>query len=206
MPTFLKTKAELDEQFKKIPIKQARRLFDEEIKAQLQTGDFIFFSGKHWLSSLIRWRSKSAWSHVAMVIRIDEINRIFLIESVIENGVRLIPVSSILKDYHGDEKPYNGRVGWARYEGLTEEQKTIIRSTAFDHLTKQYDRKDFVRVAWRTIIGRQKLFPDKKFTCAELIHDCFQKAKIRLNYDRGLFISPGSIWRNKPVEMKGILL
>ncbi len=202
----LSSREELDEKFSTFSIEEAKKKYSSKVKKELETGDLIFFSGNHWLSGLIRWRSKSAWSHVGMVIRIEEIGHTFLIESIMETGVRLIPVSSIYKYYHGDGNPYNGRVAWARYEGITDEQKFELREIAFGLLNKQYDGQEFLRVMVRTIIGREKLFPDNKFTCAELIHHCFLKVKLRLEYDRGLFISPGSVWRNKRVEMKGILL
>ena len=203
----LLNRQELDTFYPKLPSASGLKTYYSQFKQTLQTGDLIFYSGNHWLSGLIRWRSKSAWSHVGMVIRVDEIGHIFIIESVVEkNGVRLIPVSSIYRDYGGDNKPYNGRVVWARYLNLTDEQKNEMRASSLELLNKQYDSKEFLRVAWRSFTGRQKLFPDNKFTCAELIHHCFQKARIRLNYDRGLFISPGSIWRDKNVEMMGVLL
>jgi hypothetical protein len=195
----------LDRLYPQLNLYNARLRYENEVRPNLQTGDLIFFSGNHWLSGLIRLKSKSAWSHVGMVLKIEEIDRTFLIESIMENGVRVIPISAILTDYHGDNKPYNGRIGWARHTELTPELKVELRVAALDLLTKQYDGKEFFRVAWRTIVGRQKLFPDKKFTCAELIHDCFKTLKIRLEYDKGLFISPGSIWRNKAVEIMGIL-
>ncbi len=202
----LPTRAALDQQFPPQILKMARLQYEENIRPELQTGDFIFFSGNHWMSNLIRFKSKSAWSHVGMVLRIEEINRTFLIESIMENGVRVIPISAILKDYHGNNRPYNGRIGWARHTALTDIQKIQLREVALEHLTKQYDGKEFLRVAWRSVIGRQKLFPDNKFTCSELIHECFKAIKIRLEYDKGLFISPGSIWRNAAVEMMGMVL
>ena len=73
-------------------------------------------------------------------------------------------------------------------------------------MTKQYDSKEFLRVFWRTFIGRERLFPDHKFTCAEYVHECFLKAEIKLKYDKGMFISAGAFWKNKFIEMKGVIL
>ena len=202
----LYNRKQLDELYAQLSVKEGISRYNFVLRNELQTGDLIFLSGNHWFSRLIQWRSKSAWSHVGMVLRVDEIERTFLIESVIDNGVRLIPVSSIFSDYDGDGKSYKGRVLWARHRGLTIEDEKVLRESSIELLTKQYDGKEFLRIAWRSVTGREKLLTDDKFTCAELVHYCFLKAKIRLNYDRGFFISPGSVWRNEKVEMMGILL
>lgn len=118
----LKTKNDIDNVFHRKGIRQIREDYEAE-RDNFQTGDLIFFSGNHWFADLIRWRSKAPWSHVGIVIRLDEINRVFLAESFIEVGVRLIPLSFVVKNYDGHKNPYNGRVGWARYEGLTEIEK-----------------------------------------------------------------------------------
>jgi Permuted papain-like amidase enzyme, YaeF/YiiX, C92 family len=205
MPTGFNSKKELDDKFPKMGIRAIKENY-ENIRNQFQTGDLLFLSGNHWLSSLIRMRSKAAWSHVGIVIRVDEIQRLFLAESIIEVGVRLIPLSFVVKDYDGHKNPYNGRVGWARYKDLTQEQALKITEFCLDNLSKQYDRAEYWRVLWRTIVGREKIFHDNKYSCAEYVYEAFKSAGIHLKYDRGDFISPGGIWRNERIEMKGMII
>lgn len=102
-----------------------------KIRSELQTGDFLFFSGDHWLSSLIRSRSRSAWSHVGIVIKLEELDRVFLVESVLENGIRMVPMSFVFKDYDGAGKPYVGRVGWARHTEIGSDPKSSESSKNF---------------------------------------------------------------------------
>jgi cell wall-associated NlpC family hydrolase len=72
----LSSRKELDELFPRKGIQEIRRNY-ESLRNDLQTGDLIFLSGNHWLSALIRRRSKGAWSHVGIVVRIEEISRFF---------------------------------------------------------------------------------------------------------------------------------
>jgi len=180
-----------------------------KIRSEMKTGDLLFFSGDHWLSSLIRWRSRSAWSHVGVVIRIEEMGRLFLIESVLGFGVRMVPMSNVFEDYIGNKKPYIGRVAWARWHSVIcedEEKLRKIKEFCLDNLTKQYDNWEYFRIAWRTLLGSKELFHDEKFTCSELIWEAYKYAGIELPKERGYFISPGAFWRQNDVEMKAVLI
>jgi hypothetical protein len=205
MAILLANRKKLDEMFPKKGIQEIRRNYDL-LRDELKTGDLIFFSGNHWLSELIRRRSKGAWSHVGIVIKIEEINRVFLVESILEMGVRMIPMSFVIKDYDGKKHPYNGRVAWARFEQLTIDKSLIIKEFSLDNLSKQYDRKEYNRILWRTIMGKAKIFHDDKYTCSEYIYEAFKSAGIYLNYERGDFISPSAIWKNTTIEMKGMII
>ncbi len=179
-----------------------------KIRSEFKSGDLLFFSGDHWLSSLIRGRSRSAWSHCGIVIIVEEMERAFLIESVLGFGVRMVPMSNILNDYEGNYKPYGGRVAWARHCQLCLDKNKIkkVKEFCLDNLTKQYDNWEYWRIAWRSLIGSKELFHDDKYTCAELIWEAYKYAGIELPKERGYFISPGAFWRQDNVEMQGILI
>jgi len=196
----------LDRTYKKLGRETAWKNYEQNIRPNVRTGDLFFFSGNHWMSKLIRWRSESAWSHVGMVVKIEEIDRVFLVESIIEQGVRMIPLSFVIRNYDGKKNAYDGRVGWCRHRLVDEVIAKDLKISILEQLSKQYDGREFTRVAYRSLVGREKLFRDYKFTCSELIHYCFREAKLRIEYERGFFISPGSIWRNEEVEMMGIVI
>ena len=50
-----------------------------KIRSELKSGDLLFFSGDHWLSSMIRGRSRSAWSHCGIAVIIEEMNKIEIV-------------------------------------------------------------------------------------------------------------------------------
>jgi hypothetical protein len=205
MAISLPNRKSIDSLFPKAGIQEIRRNYEIN-RTEFQTGDLIFFSGNHWLSELIRIRSKGAWSHVGIAIRIDEIDRVFLLESILEVGVRLIPLSFVIKDYDGHNHAYNGRVGWARFKNLEPGKALLIKQFGLENLTKQYDRKEYWRILWRTIVGKRKVFHDNKYTCSEYVHTAYKKAGIYLKYEYGDFISPSAIWNNVEVEMKGMII
>ncbi len=205
MALSLPNRKALDDMFPKNGIQEIRKNY-EALRDEFQTGDLIFLSGNHWLSSLIRWRSKGAWSHAGIVVKIEEINRVFLVESILEVGVRMIPMSFIINDYDGRHHHYNGRVAWARYKDLSPDKTLIIKEFALDNLSKQYDKKEYYRILWRTITGKAKVFHDTKYTCSEYVYEAFKRAKIYLKYERGDFISPSAIWSNEEIELKGIII
>ena len=76
MAILLPTWKVLEEIFPKNGIRENIKNY-ESLRDDFQTGDLIFFSGNHWLSNLIRIRSKGAWIHVGVVIKTEEINRLF---------------------------------------------------------------------------------------------------------------------------------
>jgi hypothetical protein len=205
MAISLTNRKELDDLFPQKGIRENIRNYEAN-RDNFQTGDLIFFSGNHWLSNLIRLRSKGAWSHVGVVVKIEEINRLFLVESILEVGVRMIPLSFLAKNYDGHYHHYNGRVAWARYENLTPDKALIIKEFALDNLSKQYDKKEYYRILWRTIVGKEKVFHDDKYTCSEYVREAFRQAGIYLKYERGDFISPAAIWSNKEIVLKDIII
>ncbi len=205
MAISLPTRKVLEEIFPKKGIRENIKNY-ESLRDDFQTGDLIFFSGNHWLSNLIRIRSKGAWSHVGIVVKIEEINRLFLVESILEVGVRMIPLSFLLKNYDGHYHHYNGRVSWARYETLTPDEALAVKEFALDNLSKQYDKKEYYRILWRTIVGKEKVFHDDKYTCSEYVREAFKHAGIYLKYERGDFISPAAIWSNPEIEFKAMII
>ncbi len=180
----------------------------EHLRSDLQTGDLLFFSGDHWISSLIRVRSRSAWSHLGFVIKIEEMDRVFLVESVLETGVRMIPMSNVFKDYDGQNEPYGGRIAWARYRSIadSEEKKQKIKEFCLDNLSKQYDHSEYYRMLWRTFIGLREIFEDNKYTCAELVRSAFLYADLLPPKERSYFISPGAFWRLPGMDVMRILI
>jgi hypothetical protein len=203
----IKSKRVLDKVYEYQPL-HINLKFYEAMRVEFKTGDLLFFSGDHWLSGLIRWRSKSAWSHVGMVVRIEELDRVFVVESILEVGVRMLPLSFIYKDYDGKSKPYKGRVAWTRHDLLANDlvKQKAVKEFCVDNLSKQYDRKEYWRILWRSFWGFDNFFHDEKYTCAEYIYEAFKYANIELPKEKGVFISPGAFWRQKMLEMKAILI
>lgn len=184
------------EQLDQIPPRKYKIIRDE-----LKTGDLIFCSGSYFLSKLIQRFTKSVWSHVGIIYKDEPLDRILVLESEMLYGVRLAPLSKYLRDYHGKNKPYKGKVVVARVLPelpITQNYKAI--SFGMDELTKPFDNWEVFRIAVRTtfkIIRREK---NRSYICSELVQECFKNAGVRFN-NNDTKISPDDIWQDSHVHL-----
>ncbi|WP_291993991.1 YiiX/YebB-like N1pC/P60 family cysteine hydrolase [Candidatus Accumulibacter sp. ACC003] len=174
----------------------------EHARQQLRTGDIVFCSGSYFFSRTIQWVTRSVWSHVGMIYRDDNLQRIFVLESETAIGVRLVPLSKYVRDYHGRNKPYKGRIviGRVTPEPDTEKLKTAI-SFGMDELTRPYDNWEILRIAMRILFRRGRKNRDRKYICSELVYEAFRKADISFKFNRNS-ISPDDIWNDARVLMQ----
>lgn len=169
------------------------------VRDSLRTGDIVFCSGTYFFSKAIQWFTKSVWSHVGIIYRDDNLERIFILESETFIGVRLAPLSKYLRDYHGRNKPYKGRIviGRLHPEPDVQNVKKAI-SFGMDELTKPYDNWEILRIAVRILFKRGRRSRDKKYICSELVYEAFRKADVWFKFNKKS-ISPDDIWKDARV-------
>lgn len=176
------------------------------IRDDLKTGDLIFCSGNYFFSKLIQRFTKSVWSHVGIIYKDEPLNRILILESEAVYGVRLAPLSKYLKDYHGKNKPYKGKIIVARImPEITQEQMFGGVSFGMDELTKPYDNWEIIRIAIRRIFGITRKTQNSNYICSELVQECFKNAGVRF-LDVDTKISPDDIWLDNHVHLMYRLL
>ncbi|WP_335870085.1 YiiX/YebB-like N1pC/P60 family cysteine hydrolase [Bacillus sp. 2205SS5-2] len=88
----------------------------EELRPQLRTGDLLFCSGNYLVSELIKQISGSMFSHVAIVVIWEE--QCLLMESVEDDGVRIVPIEHYLTNYENTKERYNGNLFLARHQEM----------------------------------------------------------------------------------------
>jgi hypothetical protein len=176
-----------------------------ELRPKLKSGDLLFTSGDYLASQLIRKFTESPWSHVGIVFRVDAIDRVLLLESVEDMGVRFAPLSKYLSDYE-DGKPYRGRIVVARCRRIDRKSLEKIAAFGTDQLTRAYDRGEIMDIAARIALGRPRPKRDQAYICSELVHECFARAGRAFAYDTRGFISPENIWRDDRVVLIGRIL
>lgn len=163
-----------------------------EIKDSLNTGDLILFSGKYPISKLVERLENSPWSHVAMVVRLPNVDYPLLWESsALTNlkdeiykdnipGPKIVKLEDRLKTYGDDLKPYTPPVYAVR-------SLEVHRS---EEMKKQLEEL-FIKVhglpnpgEWKMIFevaeGRLFNIPSKldNYTCSELIAESLIKMGI----------------------------
>lgn len=84
-----------------------------QIRNNLKTGDIVLFSGNSWASNFIKFFSGSKWSHIGLVVKIDEYDITLVWESttltdlrdindgIAKKGVQTVPLSSRINTYDG---------------------------------------------------------------------------------------------------------
>jgi uncharacterized protein YycO len=196
---------------KKFPQKPAQAY--KKIRNQIKTGDILLCSGSGLFSKLIQGASKSVWSHVAFIIRLDSIDRVMVLESVEPLGVRTVPLSHYVRDYKGDGRGYPGRLLIARHKqfgSLPPARLHKMSQFAVDLFGYPYDKDEIVKIAAR--IGKSffglstgAVKRDKEYICSEYAWECYNKVGIKIKYDPRGFVAPKDFAAAKDIEAFSVL-
>lgn len=178
----------------------------DQVRQQLQTGDLVFCSGSYLFSGLIQRFTRSVWSHVGVIYRDDTLQRIFVLESEAGIGVRLVPLSKYLRDYHGRRRPYRGQMAVGRLQpGVDDTRLRQVISFGMDELTRPYDNSEILRIAVRIALRVTRRTNDRKYICSELVHEAFRRAGVKLQVGDG-YISPDDLWRSPDLQLRWRIL
>lgn len=148
--------------------------------SSLQTGDVLLFSGKGLSSQVIRWFTGNHWTHVGVVVRLDDIGEPLLLESNLTpesvdlfsgkplSGISLVQIERKLADYQGDIV-IRRRQG----EPLTPWQKRLLR-----RLVKRLYRRPYRHYLWRQVIDHLPGVRRRDYSamfCSELVAELYRR-------------------------------
>lgn len=173
-----------------------------QLRSKLRTGDLLFASGDYLLSQAIQRVTESPWSHVGVIVRLKDIDRVLLLESVEDSGVRFAPLSKYTRDYE-DGKPYRGRLAVGRVSDIQPAALADVTRFGVDELTRPYDKDEVAKILARVALGVGKKERDREYICSELVYECFARAGREFQFDAKGFISPGMIWKDPKVTFLG---
>lgn len=163
-----------------------------QIRDQIQTGDIFFASGNYAFSKMIQHFSDSKFSHVGFVFTWN--TRVLLLESVEDDGVRLVPLSQYLSNYENSGQPYNGQLFLGRYNAPLDTSKVnLMLGKAADSLHKKYDQDEIINILARVTIGLGKHGDNDAYICSEFVDICFKEIGIIFPRDPNGFIFPEHI-------------
>jgi uncharacterized protein YycO len=173
-----------------------------DLRPELTSGDLFFCDGNYLLSKTIQQFTSSPWSHVGIILVAQHIDRVFLLESVEDVGVRLAPVSKYLTDYENDQ-PYDGRLVFGRTTAATPDTALTLARFGCDQLTLPYDKEEIAHIVARIVLGIGRREADgKSYICSELVWECFHQAGYDFAHAND-FVSPEDIWRDASVSLLG---
>jgi hypothetical protein len=190
--------------------------YDNALRARLQTGDLLLCSGRGVFSELIQHVTQSLWSHVALIVRMDDIDRILLFESVETWGVRTVPLSRYLMDYDHQGHHYPGGLVVVRHRTLASkcppQQISRMLQFAVDQFGSPYNRHEIVRIAARVLgntlqppLPQTKASESREFICSEYVAACYAQAGIVLQPGACGYVTPGDFANTAAMELVGVL-
>ncbi len=173
------------------------------VRAEVQDGDLLLCSAHDPMSKVIRWATRTQWSHVAMAFRIQSIDRVMVLESVEHFGVRTVPLSSFIRTTSSGVSPYPGRILLARHEAFHGPSATRRMKAAaefgFSRLGDPFSNREMLKIVLRVLFGRlnrkmpRSLGPHDEFICSEFVARAYAKAGVKIAWDGLGFIGPGDI-------------
>ena len=173
-------------------------------RAMVQNGDLLLCSAHDPFSRLIRWSTKTPWSHIAVAYRIESLDRVMVFEAVEKIGVRTVPLSTFISKTSEGTSPYPGQILLARdqrFEDLDDKKKRAMYDCAFAHLGDRFAPVEIARIAMRLLFGRtgrkmpRMLGAKDEFICSEYVAKCYAKAGLKIPWDGLGFIAPGDFAR-----------
>jgi len=172
-----------------------------EVREEVRDGDLLLCSAHDPFSRLIRWATRSPWTHVAIAYRLKEIDRVIVLECVEKIGVRVVPLSTFISRTSEGVHPFPGKIVLARHKGMAAKSRQPpmkkIAQFAFDRLGDRYSTEEMLKIAARIAFGRferkmpRSLGPKNEFICSEYVARCFEKVGLSVPWDGLGFISPG---------------
>ena len=180
------------------------------IRAQVRTGDLAICSGENPFSHVIRWATASPWSHIAMIIRLEDLDRVMVLEAVAKVGVRAVPLSRFVSEGSNHHKPFPGRIVIARHADF--EAKAAngalrkLDDFAFDRLGAPFSNAEITKIGVRIALGAlgvkvpKMAAPDDEYFCSEYVAECYKRIGIHIPWDGRGFIAPDDFAADAKVE------
>ncbi|WP_444985114.1 hypothetical protein [Halomonas mongoliensis] len=186
------------------------------LRKQVQHGDILLCSGNGVFSAMIQQATDSVWSHVGFILRLDDVDRVMLLESVESIGVRTVRLSKYLVNY-SKGKPYNGGLVVIRNKGFSrvvqEGMLKKLAGYAIDHFGYPYDKRQIAKISARIMASkvpftrrqRGRIRQNDEFICSEYVARCYAEVGIKVKWDKRGFISPADFACDEAFELVGVM-
>ncbi len=199
-----------DDIFKRLPARPY-----EELRRDIRSGDILLFSGVEKFSRLIQWATHSPWSHVGFILRLPDVDRLMILQSVTAAGVSTVPLSGLINGSGDHRKPYAGRLLVARHADfaseVTQGKLAEMSKFAVDRFGEPYATIEVLKVMARIGAGwlHMKMPPvlqaDDEFICSEYAAACYEKIGIKIAWDGLGFIAPSDFALDPKISAVGVI-
>lgn len=156
-----------------------------KIEKQLEVGDILLFHNRrHWMSAAIRWRTKSYWSHTALVFKDKKVIRFGspLIIEAFDKGIEIHKLQKYTDNFDVID------IGVKRFKGLNaKERSEFAKSFMLNNIDVPYDYSRLVTFFFGGVFGKapskiirffqKKTIRTDAFVCSTFIHKAFHHFK-----------------------------
>jgi hypothetical protein len=191
--------------------------YETVVRNGLRNGDVVLCSGTGVFSTMIQAATDSVWSHAAFVLRLDEIDRVLLLESVEPIGVRCVRLSKYIENYANDGAPYPGGIVVVRHAnfegGVDNAALKKLTQYAIDQFGYPYDKDEIAKIAARILSAKIPFTPkqlnriaqDEEFICSEYVARCYEEVGLKIEWNQLGFVSPADIAVDPNFELVAVL-
>jgi len=160
------------------------------VRASLETGDVIVEAGRSPFARAIKVATRSPWTHVGVVIRVAESDRIMVGEALTE-GVVLRRLSRAYLE--GERDPARRVFVLRRLEDAPD--PFDLSRAFFDELGARYDWQQIEKIASRVILGLRggERIEDHEWICSELVDHLYREGGAPLDVDADGLVTPRDI-------------
>jgi len=182
----------------------------DAVRGRIRDGDILLCSCNEPFSKLIRWATKSPWSHVALAYRWQGIGRVMVFEAVQKIGVRTVPLSTFIRQGATGKRPFPGKILLARHADYAERggdhgsaAMKRLADFAIDRFGAPFSAGEIAKIGLRVAVGKlgrpmpKSLGPNDEFICSEYVAKCYEAVGIKFEWD-GLGIMAPSTIANDP--------
>jgi hypothetical protein len=172
----------------------------EEVRLQIKNGDVIMYKGKKIFPRLIRWLTKSSYSHAGIAVWWNE--RLMVMETVMK-GVRVAPLSRNIYQHKGNVEWFSCK------KEISEGDRLRMVIFAQEELGKSYARWKTVLFGVKVLFKRDlskkdELRMENKLFCSQYVAQIYNSIGLDLKKNReDRFMSPGDIARSPLLQKRG---
>jgi hypothetical protein len=190
----------------------------DTLRAKLKTGDVLICSGTGIFSGMIQQATDSVWSHVGMIVRLDDVDRVMLLESLEPVGVRTVRLSSYLDGYDPQKRTaYKGGLVIIRHKdftaGVPNSKLRKLIQFAVDRFGYPYDRDEIAKIASRIMAWKipftkrqmRRIEPDEEYICSEYVAKCYEEIGISVQWNPAGFVAPADFASDPSFSLVGIM-
>jgi len=182
----------------------SKNIYYSVYRSQFKDGDILMFKGRGLVSSIIKWKTKSAYSHAGIVAWWNE--RLMVLEAV-GKGVEARPISYVLEHYHGSFDYYRP----IKNSGITAVERKKMILFAQEQLGKEYDTIHIIKFFLRMLFGlnmtrKDQAEPPGKFFCSQYVSAVYNAAGYDLEIQfSDKFTTPSQISESELLEYVGTI-